>query len=304
MTRLVAGTCVSLERQALEAAIDDAPDDAARYAVLGDYYLQLGDPRGELIALQLAGRGKVREAALLLSPGIGLLPTQRGQWRWGFVHTLSFELVRSEAWEEHRDDWTTALLAPALEHPSCRFLRELVVDASPGDDTLRFLAANAPRHLEGLAIVCNELELSHVRGHLSQLVKLALSAQLIVPAPLSLPRLLELSLPVDAMTIEGLGIVLDTLPSLRRLTLSSLESFDSRALFPVTRLTSLDSLTLRAENTTLSAVEALAESPLAQTLRALDVSRSGMTEEAAHRLLALAPTKFTKLDSLLLGDAA
>ena len=295
---------MSLERQALEAAIDDAPDDASRYAVLGDFDLQVGDPRGELIALQLAGRGKAREAALLLMPGIGLAPTQGAQWRWGFVHSLSFELVRYTAWEERRDDWTTTLLAPALDHPSCRFLRELVVDASPGDDTLRFLATHAPRHLEGLSIVCNELELSHLKGRLSQLVKLSLSAQLIVPASLALPRLLELSLPVDAMTIEGLGTVLDALPSLRRLALSSLESFDRRALFPLSRLTALESLTLRAQKTTLSAVEALAESPVHQTLRTLDVSRSGMTEEAAHRLLALAPTKFTKLDCLLLGDAA
>ncbi|MDP1829863.1 MAG: hypothetical protein Q8L48_41765 [Archangium sp.] len=297
---------MSLEQERLEAAIDDAPDDASRYAVLGDFLLQLGDPRGELIALQLTERStrakREREEELLVMRGLRIPRTQRAQWRWGFVHTLFFGLVQYTAWEEHRDDWTSTLLAPSLEHPSCRFLRELVVDASPGDDTLRFLSTHAPRHLEGLTLTCNELDLSLVGPGLGHLSKLNLFAQLIVPAPLSLPRLLELSLPVDAMTIGGLGMVLGALPSLRKLTLSSLETFDREALFPVTQLRSLESLTLRAEKTSRSAVDALAESPLRESLKSLDVSRSGMTEEAAHRLLALAP-KFDRLDSLLLGDA-
>ena len=57
---------------------------------------------------------------------------------------------------------------------------------------------------------------------------------------------------------------------------------------------------MRADKTTRSAVEAIADSPLLESLTALDVSRSGMTEEAAHRLLAL---KFARLDDLVLGDA-
>lgn len=297
---------MSLERDALEAAIDAAPDDAARYAVLGDWYLQLGDPRGELIALQLTARSskaqRDREAALLITRGIRIAQTQRAQWRWGFVHTLFFGLVQHAAWEEHRDDWTTTLLAPALSHPSCRFLRELVVDASPGDDALRFLSSQPPRLLEGLTLTSNELDLAHLRPGLSRLTRLSLYAQLIVPAAMPLPVLRELSLPVDAMTIGGLSIVLGALPSLRRLTLSSLEKFDREAIFPVTQLTGLESLTLRAEKTDRSAVDAIAASPLLDSLRSLDVSRSGMTEEAAHRLLALAP-KFARLDSLMMGDS-
>ena len=225
------------------------------------------------------------------------------------MHTLPFVLVHHAAWEERRDDWTQTLLAPVLAHPSCRFLRELEIDASPGDDALRFLSASPPKLLEGLTLTCNELDLAHLGAGLSQLVKLNLSAQLIVPAAvhpqrgrgISLPRLGELSLPADAMTIDGLGIVLSALPSVRRLTLSSLESFDARALFPVVQLRALESLTLLAERTTLSAVEAIIESPLRETLRTLDFSRSGVTAEAAQKLLAWAPEKFARLDSLHLG---
>ncbi len=295
---------MSSDRDALEAAIDAAPDDASRYAVLGDYYLQLGDPRGELISLQLTERStrekREREEVLLRTRGLRIAQTQRAQWRWGFVHTLFFGLVQHAGWEERRDDWTTTLLAPALAHPSCRFLRELVVDAGPGDDALRFLSADPQRHLEGLTLTCNELDLANVGAGLSKLLKLAVYAQLIVPAEVKLPRLQELSVPVDAMTTGGLGVLLGALPSLQRLTLSSLESFDREALFPVTQLRGLQKLTLRADKTTRSAVEAIADSPLLQSLVTLDVSRSGMTEEAAHRLMAL---KFARLDDLVLGDA-
>lgn len=295
---------MSTERHALEAAIDDAPDDAARYAVLGDWYLQVGDPRGELIVLQLSERStrakRDREEVLLRTKGIRIAQTQRAQWRYGYVHTLFFGLVQHAAWEERRDDWTTTLLQPALEHPSCRFLRELVVDASPGDDTLDFLSARPPKLLEGLTITSNELDLAHLGAGLSRLSKLHLYAQLIVPATLPLPRLAELSLPADAMTIGGLGQLLSALPSLRKLTLSSLESFDREALFPVTSLSGLESLTLRAEKTSRSAVEAIVDSPLRESLRTLDVSRSGITEEAAQRLLE---SKFERLDSLFLGEA-
>ena len=295
---------MSTDRDALEAAIDAAPDDASRYAVLGDYYLQLGDPRGELISLQLTQRSsrekREREEVLLRTRGIRISQTQRAQWRWGFVHTLFFGLVQHAGWEERRDDWTTTLLAPALAHPSCRFLRELVIDAGPGDDALRFLSVRPPRHLESLTLTCNELDLANVGVGLERLTKLALYAQLIVPAEVQLPKLQELSVPVDAMTVGGLGVLLGGLPSLQRLTLSSLEAFDREALFPVTQLTGLTKLTLRADKTTRSAVEAIADSPLLESLTALDVSRSGMTEEAAHRLLAL---EFARLDDLVLGDA-
>ncbi len=295
---------MSSEREALEAAIDQSPDDASRYAVLGDYCLQVGDPRGELISLQLSDRStrekRDREAALLHTRGIRIAQTQRAQWRWGFVHTLFFGLVQHARWEERRDDWTTTLLAPALAHPSCRFLRELVIDAGPGDDALRFLSSTTVRHLEALTLTCNEVDLANVGEGLSDLVKLSVYAQLIVPAELKLPRLQELSLPVDAMTVHGLGLVLGALPSLRALSLSSLESFDREALFPVTQLRGLQKLTLKADKTTRSAVEAIGESPLLDSLVSLDVSRSGMTEEAAHRLMAL---KFARLDSLTLGDA-
>jgi hypothetical protein len=291
---------VNAELEALEASIDAAVDDAARYAVLGDWYAQAGHPRGELIALQLdsmkSKARREREAALLMAPGVRISQSQRAQWRWGFVYTLLFELVHHDAWEGHPEDWPEVLLAPELAHPSCRFLRELVIDASPGDRTLDFLATRIPRHVRSLTMICNEVDLA--RAKLGQLEKLQVSAQLITPAALDLPRLRELGVPIEAMTVGGLEIVLRSLTGLRALTLSSLETIDRAALFPVTQLTSLERLVLRADETSRSAVEAIVDSPLRESLVTLDISRSGMTEEAAQRLLKLTP-KFSRLAELI-----
>lgn len=295
---------MSADLEQLEASIDAAVDDAARYAVLGDWYAQHGHPRGELIALQLDGGKKTRarrerEEALLLTRGLRIAQPQRAQWRWGFVHTLLFELVHFREWEAHLEDWPEALLQPQLAHPSCRFLRELVLDASPSAPGLDFLAARLPRHVRALTLDCNELDLGRVRAALLGLEKLHLRAQLVTVAPLTLPALEDLSLPLDAVRGGALGLVV---PRLRRLTLTSLEVIDRAALAPLLDLAPLDALTLVADRTGRSAVDALLDSPLVASLTTLDVSRSGLTEEGAQRLLARVP-EFAHLSSLVLGDA-
>ncbi len=298
---------MSEEREALEALIDAAPDDARGYAVLADWYTQRGDPRGELIALQLEPqrgnrRRREREEALLLTRGIRVAQAQRAQWRWGFVHTLLFELVRHRGWEAHLSDWPAVLLARELAHPSCRFLQELVVDASPGDLSLRHLSAHPPRHLRALSLICNELDLAALGPGLSGLSRLTVSAQLITPAALPCPGLSALALPMDALTVGGLGFVLQSVAgSLQALTLTSLEAVDAEALGPVLALPSLQSLTVRGDQLGRSAIDALVASPLAASLVTLDLSQSGITGEAAQRLLKLAP-RFSRLSSLVLGE--
>lgn len=295
---------VTSEREQLEAAIDEAVDDAARYAVLSDFLSQQGDPRGELIALQLEAQrtkaGRAREAELLATRGIRIRGAQRAQWRWGYIDTLLFELVRHDAWEAHRDDWPRTLLEPELQHPSCRFLRELVIDASPGDRAVEFLREALPRHVRALSLITNELELRGLGGKLAQLQRLSLSVQLVTGHGVDLPALTELALPLDAIRAVDLHLLLGALPRLESLTVSSLETVDAEALSGLASAR-LSSLRIRADRTTRSAVESLLETPLRQTLRRLDVQRSGLTEEAAQRLLKLVP-KFERLSDLILGE--
>lgn len=86
---------------ALEQVILENPDDKGGYLVYADWLTQQGDPRGELIVVQSAGKA-AREAELLASHpfmrGIGLTDRAhlrsagpgiaKATWRWGFWQTL------------------------------------------------------------------------------------------------------------------------------------------------------------------------------------------------------------------------
>lgn len=276
------------ERAALEAEIDARPDDRRRYAVLADWYQEHGDARGELMALQLSSTGSDREAELIAAEHVDARDVK---WRWGFVESLRFERTT------HSDDWTERLLAPLLAHPACRFLRSLELDVGPGDQALTWLADNAPKTLTSLALTCNEADFSLVRGRLTQLESLRFAAQLLVPGVL--PPMRALELPVDAMTDAGLMHVLGTQPRLKALTLTSLEGLHAPTMQAVIQLR-LESLTLRASLTTIDAVQVLTASWMKNTLQTLDVSESGLTEEAARALLDAVPN-FSRLSSLVVG---
>jgi uncharacterized protein (TIGR02996 family) len=125
-------------RAELEAAIEADPYDARAYAVYGDFLLELGDPRGELIALHLASanapdprfdsatRELVARHPKLLPPG----HTLRLRWQHGFIQRA--ELPAPDVEE-------------VVDHPSSRFLAELTIFWSlalgPAVDTL----ARSPR---------------------------------------------------------------------------------------------------------------------------------------------------------------
>jgi len=290
----------------LEAAIEAAPEDANRYAVYGDWLQQHGVVRGELIALHLAHRSsrewREREQRLILHPSIRVLPLNQMQWRWGFVHTLRFETNRHDAWEAHGADWPTALLRPKLEHPSCRFVRELIVEGDPGDLLLRFLKTSAPRLLNALYLVCNEVDLASMPA-LPRLERLSIACQLMTPAALELTGLRELKLPLDAGSIDGAARVLRSVAmSLRSLTLTSLEPLRHASLAPVLVPHQLETLVLRANDMHADAVRALAESPLRRTLKTLDVSRTGLSEEGAARLLEVTAT-WPQLETLRMNQS-
>jgi uncharacterized protein (TIGR02996 family) len=303
---------LTASRLQLEQAVEEAPDDAARYAVLGDWLAQAGDPRGELIALQLGDRSsssqRAREAELLGTRGLRISRAKRAQWRWGYIHTLAFDLTGADGWEAWRvpdgaRTWASELLGPELAHASCRFLRELIVEGDPGDVALQWLSENPPAVLRSLQLVCNEVDLAQVGKGLERLERLALASQFITPATLALPRLRELQLPLDALPSRSLALVLDALrPTLRSMTVTSLEAVDEVALAPLFELRALESLTVRADTMGRAAIDALEASPLKAQLVSLDLSRSGLSEEAAKRLLKRAG-QFPRLSTLRLGEA-
>src|SRR5512138_1000269 len=107
-------------RAALEAAIDEDPYDPRPYAVLADYLQEIGDPRGQLIALQQAPRkGAMEDAAARLfaehASELELAPGVEARWACGFARRIEVATP------------TAKLLAATLDHPSARFVVELAI---------------------------------------------------------------------------------------------------------------------------------------------------------------------------------
>jgi len=144
----------------LEQAIVANPDDTSARSVYADWLQSQGDPRGELIALQLAGKESDAEAliakhtAALLGPLAQHRLTYDGEkrsafdWKYGFIHRAH---LSHNSYAEKIEGATLAdVLRLLLAHPSGRFLAELhlTFNNDPNEDNLQSLIdvlAEAPR---------------------------------------------------------------------------------------------------------------------------------------------------------------
>ena len=141
--RIAASQTLDARFTDLERTILDNPGDRDAYLVLADALQSKGDPRGELIALMVAGetdpaKGKAAERYLdkhreaLLGP---LAPHQKHgafTWRRGYIE-------RARLPDADGEDSLTEVLELLLAHPSGRFLNELVIglDGDAGDNSLQ-----------------------------------------------------------------------------------------------------------------------------------------------------------------------
>lgn len=141
---------VAKPNPALEKAIIANPDDTDAYLVLADWLQGQGDPRGDLIALQHAGKKKEATALLKkhpeLTPSITPTPaTYDLAWENGFLKSAHIgwsmytgEMTGDER-EDEPDDWGEACkkaLVAFLQHPSTRFLQSLRLGCIPTDEEL------------------------------------------------------------------------------------------------------------------------------------------------------------------------
>ena len=144
----------------LEKVIDNDPRDATAYSIYADWLQDQGDPRGELIALQLGKKDKAAKAFIekhsdyFLGPLAEHQETYDGEdteaftWKYGFIHAvrLSHDHYSNEEWEGK----LVEVLDLLLQHPSGRFLTELtfVFNNDPSEDNLQdlidLLAKKAP----------------------------------------------------------------------------------------------------------------------------------------------------------------
>lgn len=150
----------------LEKAIEADPYDKNAYSVLGDWLQGQGDPRGELIALQLADKDKQAKALIakhadyLLGPLAEHQHTYDGEdepafvWDYGYIHGL--HLSHNHYANEEAEVSLAEILDLVLRHPSGRFLTEISFgfNNDPNDNDLQdlidLLAKRAPSTIRKL----------------------------------------------------------------------------------------------------------------------------------------------------------
>jgi uncharacterized protein (TIGR02996 family) len=137
----------------LDAKLIEDPTDVAAHLVYADFLQSNGDPRGELIALQNAGKTKEAEAHLekhrdaLYGPLWGYRKTFEGndddafEWRLGFIRSARFGYdsyavgnMKPEAGVDVKETSISTALKALLEHPSGMLLEELTITINMLDD--------------------------------------------------------------------------------------------------------------------------------------------------------------------------
>lgn len=156
-------TSGSGDPKALLAAVQAAPDDLEARAVLADRLQELGDPFGELIALQLAElRGEStaetckRVDELLganLKAWLGpLFPlVYRGRFRGGFLEEMELEA----RWKTSEKGW-----AAIAEDPRLATVRTIKEGKTSGDVLARFYRSKTLRAIDKVAISSKEVALA------------------------------------------------------------------------------------------------------------------------------------------------
>jgi uncharacterized protein (TIGR02996 family) len=256
---------------ALEQVIANAPEDPAGYAVYADWLESQGDPRGRLIALQLAGKPIKQELAAnrkyFLGPLTKYLKHEVFRWELGFIHDVSFNGIEGARVED--------ILEQLLQHPSGRFLVHAGLgpveqDIQPAVD---LLARAAPTTLRSLHVVGSpSIDVRPLLGTLPRLRDLSL---VYTPCP---------ELAHDAL--ETLRIVGGPLPvvsdavKLRRLGLVDVDG-DELRLISTLDLTRLERLEVQGSKDVGRLVHGLPELP---RLDWLDLSSNRMTDADAFAL--------------------
>lgn len=246
----------------LEAAIIAAPLDPVPRMVYADWLQEVGDQRGEWMALHSAierdpKNVRLRSLAveflgkhhkLLLGPGGGrLLPAAWIGWRGGFV-----DEVRVQPFDNQRNG--VASLAQLLGHPSCRFVRRVAIGELVGLQQAIDVLVDAQLPLLETVVVC-DAEVSYTPIAIDRLAELATVTQLglcntgiATPMPLLRGLTFKLGsrceewvanggcanlekLSIDCGELESpsawIGKMLAAVPKLRRLRLLHLKGADA-----------------------------------------------------------------------------
>lgn len=193
-------------REQLIAAIEDDPEDIENYRVYADWLESNGQPRGQLIAMELlrerlTDRSKLeylrrkisayfhehRAAFLAGLDHWGEQTYDTGhanlRWRYGFIHTAQVGV-----WNQPND---TVRLRELIAAPSGRFLVGVALDAKSSPALLAALRAHVPASLRQLTTRSMDLDLSDAWPDLVRLTHLGLHAPGVILGTIDLPNLVS-----------------------------------------------------------------------------------------------------------------
>lgn len=241
------------DERSFVAWIAEAPDDVARRSVYADWLSERGDPRGELMALQLAAAGSEPSPAAAKRIA-ALLKKHQKTWLRPIARNL---FGRSEP--TFADGMLSAIrldlrkLAPKPDEPLLVGLRKLMVWGRVDGQAKKLMGSPLLSGLRELEASIELVAALHpaAKAHLTSLsVRVDARAELGVLAALELPGLRRLVL--DKGTVEGYGLDVQpeeifALPLTRRLEeLHVTPSNNPGAWLAAARAANLRSLELRA----------------------------------------------------------
>lgn len=303
----------------LEAAIDEDPYDASRYAVYADWLLERGDRRGELIALQIAAeenkqlRDKVdalleRRVEQFLGPlakhrlGHDTSPVpDTFTWRFGFIHLLRVMCSSGQDPHAPRDGVEPAqMIEEVLAHPSGRFVAELAVNYRTRSGDLQpviDLVARRPASLRRLALgdgsswrmsYAQVGDLSAAWPGLERLVELALHGRFGL-GDMQLPHATKVTIrqhpAIDETAMRAIAAA--HWPALDHLAIhcGTTATCDDAAVAAIAALPAVSALALEECTFANRVAAALVDAPLRTQLRWLSFANGQLSDTGARSLV-------------------
>ena len=323
-----------------EKAIRLHPDDPEMYLVYADYLQSKNDPRGELIVLQHGNKkaaaqklldkypthfyGKLAEARDLIESDEFATFGVTTKWRWGYLESLWIKNNHDRNSDYGGDKEAIDIedaLGWMLDHPSCRFLRELAVGIVEfsGNDYSGIAKVIGKRQLPTLKkLVLGEFHSEETElnwsdlGNLEPMYKalpnletLVLRSGSMKIGKIDLPKLRELRIVTGGMDTKSLASITNAKwPSLETLSIQLGNEHDLKLkhvqpILDGKAFPKVKHLGLGNSDITDDICKGLAASKIAAQLESLDLSQGTMGDDGAT---ALAQGKFPKLQTLDIGE--
>jgi uncharacterized protein (TIGR02996 family) len=311
------GAVVEHRNRDLEAAIADEPELAESYVPYADWLQSRGDPRGELISMQIAAETDESIAAraerwIKKHDLLGALAKHRKNaragaelvtWRFGFIHRANVNAL------DHAK--VVELLEQVLTHASGRLLVELrlILPSENAQPVVDVLARHAPASLRRIKMSQARpsrarVDLSALWARVPKLRQLDLNCRIRAIGAIDLQHLEQLRIGDQAFSTDAMtDLSRARWPALQRIDIDLVGGLrrpgDDTTVAVLLEMLGRPELVVKhlsASSADLdeSFVEALAACPLAATLETLDLSYNQVSDRQRGKFPRLEQFRITE----------